>query len=157
VSTLWAVAEPAVTAAIEWPTSTTTAGRQCCPGWFYDEVLPNFPAGGAPWGQQRSQALLKEPRSARHAAPRLRVSTLRYGPLPRPLPVVLLALVELNAAQACTSCSPDTVGAAQAARLQWTIACFKVHLRRTSDGPQLRWFGPSRSGWNGSLPLPRGV
>jgi hypothetical protein len=38
----------------------------------------------------------------------------------------LLALVELNAAQACASCSADTMGAAQAALLQWVAVLQRV-------------------------------
>ena len=38
----------------------------------------------------------------------------------------LMALVELNAAQARASCSSETVGAAQAALLRWVAVLFMI-------------------------------
>jgi hypothetical protein len=64
----------------------------------------------------------------RQATPAKRAACQRHNfhPTTPHLDDALMGLVELNAAQACASCSADTVGAAQAALLQWVAVLFMI-------------------------------
>jgi hypothetical protein len=82
---------------------------------------------------------LRQATPSKHAAS----SSTHFPPTTPHLDDALMALVELNAAQACASCSADAVGAAQAALLQWVAACVGLPTRWASSRIEVDSGGPA--------------